>query len=64
MQAIKLVTGVTPTCWRPPYGDVDVRSTFPHSLEYRNIDLTFSVGIGPHSIYCKSTGFADYHMEV
>jgi peptidoglycan/xylan/chitin deacetylase (PgdA/CDA1 family) len=21
---IKLVTGVTPTCWRPPYGDVDV----------------------------------------
>ncbi|EDR02485.1 carbohydrate esterase family 4 protein, partial [Laccaria bicolor S238N-H82] len=25
MQAIKLVTGVTPTCWRPPYGDVDDR---------------------------------------
>ena len=24
MKAIKLVTGVTPTCWRPPYGDVDV----------------------------------------
>ncbi|EKM74894.1 hypothetical protein AGABI1DRAFT_80615 [Agaricus bisporus var. burnettii JB137-S8] len=25
MQIIKLVTGVTPTCWRPPYGDVDDR---------------------------------------
>ncbi|KAJ6458980.1 carbohydrate esterase family 4 protein [Mycena sanguinolenta] len=25
LQAIKLVTGVTPTCWRPPYGDVDDR---------------------------------------
>ncbi|KAJ6495401.1 carbohydrate esterase family 4 protein [Mycena sanguinolenta] len=25
MQAIKLVTGVTPTCWRPPLGDVDDR---------------------------------------
>ncbi|KZV64536.1 carbohydrate esterase family 4 protein [Peniophora sp. CONT] len=25
MQAIKLATGVTPTCWRPPYGDVDDR---------------------------------------
>ncbi|KAF7360610.1 Carbohydrate esterase family 4 protein [Mycena venus] len=25
MQAIKLVTGYTPTCWRPPQGDVDDR---------------------------------------
>lgn len=25
LQAIKVVTGVTPTCWRPPYGDVDDR---------------------------------------
>ncbi|KAF8151588.1 hypothetical protein B0H34DRAFT_664787, partial [Crassisporium funariophilum] len=25
MEAVKLVTGVTPTCWRPPYGDVDDR---------------------------------------
>ncbi|KAF7301882.1 Carbohydrate esterase family 4 protein [Mycena indigotica] len=25
MQAIKLVTGYTPTCWRPPSGDVDDR---------------------------------------
>jgi len=25
IQAIKLVVGVTPTCWRPPYGDVDDR---------------------------------------
>ncbi|KAJ7075243.1 hypothetical protein B0H15DRAFT_792093 [Mycena belliarum] len=28
MQAIKLVTGVTPTCWRPPKGDVDDRIRF------------------------------------
>jgi len=25
MKAIKLVVGVTPKCWRPPYGDVDDR---------------------------------------
>ncbi|KAJ6524169.1 carbohydrate esterase family 4 protein [Mycena capillaripes] len=25
LKAIKLVTGVTPKCWRPPYGDVDDR---------------------------------------
>jgi peptidoglycan/xylan/chitin deacetylase (PgdA/CDA1 family) len=28
MQAIKAVVGVTPTCWRPPYGDIDVRFMF------------------------------------
>ncbi|KAA1478546.1 glycoside hydrolase/deacetylase [Dentipellis sp. KUC8613] len=25
MKVIKLVTGVTPTCWKPPFGDVDDR---------------------------------------
>ncbi|KAJ7068518.1 carbohydrate esterase family 4 protein [Mycena amicta] len=32
MQAIKLVTGYTPTCWRPPLGDVDdrIRSIAAH----------------------------------
>jgi len=25
MKAIKLAIGITPTCWRPPYGDVDDR---------------------------------------
>ncbi|MCO5585442.1 hypothetical protein L7F22_039375 [Adiantum nelumboides] len=25
MKAIKYVMGITPTCWRPPYGDVDDR---------------------------------------
>lgn len=25
LEMIKLVIGVTPTCWRPPYGDVDDR---------------------------------------
>ncbi|WFD28997.1 hypothetical protein MSPP1_000001 [Malassezia sp. CBS 17886] len=24
-KAIKMITGVTPSCWRPPYGDVDDR---------------------------------------
>ncbi|KAF7291030.1 Carbohydrate esterase family 4 protein [Mycena chlorophos] len=28
MQIIKLVTGLTPTCWRPPLGDVDDRVRF------------------------------------
>ncbi|KAF7316104.1 Carbohydrate esterase family 4 protein [Mycena indigotica] len=28
LQAIKLVTGYTPTCWRPPLGDVDDRIRF------------------------------------
>jgi peptidoglycan/xylan/chitin deacetylase (PgdA/CDA1 family) len=28
MQIIKLVTGYTPTCWRPPQGDVDDRVRF------------------------------------
>lgn len=25
LKAIKLAVGVTPTCWRPPFGDVDDR---------------------------------------
>ncbi|KAH9475005.1 Chitin deacetylase [Psilocybe cubensis] len=25
MQAVKIAAGVTPTCWRPPFGDVDDR---------------------------------------
>ncbi|KAF5338173.1 hypothetical protein D9758_014706 [Tetrapyrgos nigripes] len=25
IQAVKLAVGVTPTCWRPPYGDIDDR---------------------------------------
>ncbi|KAF7303982.1 Carbohydrate esterase family 4 protein [Mycena indigotica] len=28
IKAIKLVTGLTPTCWRPPHGDVDDRIRF------------------------------------
>ncbi|KAH9979228.1 hypothetical protein BGW80DRAFT_1275700 [Lactifluus volemus] len=38
MQAIKLVTGVTPTCWRPPYGDVDDRiRAIAHALGLQTI---------------------------
>lgn len=38
MQAIKLVVGVTPTCWRPPYGDVDDRvRAVAHALGLRTI---------------------------
>jgi peptidoglycan/xylan/chitin deacetylase (PgdA/CDA1 family) len=38
MKAIKLVTGVTPTCWRPPYGDVDDRIRFiAHALNLTTI---------------------------
>jgi peptidoglycan/xylan/chitin deacetylase (PgdA/CDA1 family) len=28
MKAIKLVLGITPKCWRPPFGDVDDRIRF------------------------------------
>jgi len=38
MQAIKFVVGVTPTCWRPPFGDVDDRvRAFAHALGLRTI---------------------------
>ncbi|KAG1824559.1 carbohydrate esterase family 4 protein [Suillus subaureus] len=38
MQAIKLVIGVTPTCWRPPFGDVDDRvRSVAHALGLRTI---------------------------
>ena len=39
IKAIKLVTGVTPTCWRPPYGDVDVSCAviFLRPARYRHI---------------------------
>ncbi|KAG2078955.1 glycoside hydrolase/deacetylase [Suillus decipiens] len=35
---IKLVVGVTPTCWRPPYGDIDDRvRAIAHALGLRTI---------------------------
>ncbi|KAG2337120.1 carbohydrate esterase family 4 protein [Suillus weaverae] len=38
MEGIKLVTGVTPTCWRPPFGDVDDRiRAIAHALGLRTI---------------------------
>ncbi|KAJ8595104.1 carbohydrate esterase family 4 protein [Rhizopogon salebrosus TDB-379] len=38
MQAIKMVIGVTPTCWRPPMGDVDDRvRAIAHALGLRTI---------------------------
>ncbi|KAF9220646.1 carbohydrate esterase family 4 protein [Gyrodon lividus] len=38
MQIIKLVVGVTPTCWRPPFGDVDDRvRAIAHALGLRTI---------------------------
>ncbi|KAI0264057.1 hypothetical protein BGY98DRAFT_940073, partial [Russula aff. rugulosa BPL654] len=64
IKALRLVTVVTPTCSRPPYGDVDVHPAFPQLFEYSDINLTFSVVIGPHTLYCKLTGPADYRLEV
>jgi hypothetical protein len=64
MQAIKLVTGVTPTCWRPPYGDVDVRFLIPRlPLENCDTDIFF-LGVGPHSSDCPCAWSADNHMGV
>ncbi|KAI9454636.1 carbohydrate esterase family 4 protein [Boletus coccyginus] len=38
MQILKLVLGVTPTCWRPPFGDVDDRvRSIAHALGLRTI---------------------------
>jgi peptidoglycan/xylan/chitin deacetylase (PgdA/CDA1 family) len=38
MKAIKLVVGATPTCWRPPYGDVDDRvRAIAHALGLRTV---------------------------
>ncbi|KAG2067160.1 glycoside hydrolase/deacetylase [Suillus decipiens] len=38
LQAIKLVVGVTPTCWRPPYGDIDDRiRAIAHAMGLRTI---------------------------
>ncbi|KZP15538.1 carbohydrate esterase family 4 protein [Athelia psychrophila] len=38
MQMIKLATGVTPTCWRPPYGDIDDRvRSIANALGLRSI---------------------------
>jgi hypothetical protein len=39
-KAIKL-TGVTPTCWRPPYGDVNVYSVFPVSSNIAILTYVF-----------------------
>jgi hypothetical protein len=38
VKAIKLVLGITPTCWRPPFGDVDDRiRAIAHGLGLRTI---------------------------
>jgi hypothetical protein len=38
MQALKLITGRTPRCWRPPFGDVDDRiRTIAHGLGLQTI---------------------------
>ncbi|KZP28284.1 carbohydrate esterase family 4 protein [Athelia psychrophila] len=38
MKMIKLVTGVTPQCWRPPYGDIDDRiRSITHAMNLTTI---------------------------
>lgn len=42
VKAIKLVTGVTPTCWRAPFGDVDDRiRTIAHGLGLQHMMWEF-----------------------
>jgi len=36
----------------------------PHFPGSSNIAMLTYFGIGPHSLYCESTGPADYHLEV
>ena len=41
-EMIKLVTGVTPQCWRPPYGDVDDRiRAIAHAMNLTTIVWTY-----------------------
>lgn len=52
-QAIKVITGVTPTCWRPPYGDIDVSMVFPTCPDIRHTKL----------FICDRTGFVLLRMR-
>lgn len=64
VKAIKLVTGVTPTCWRAPFGDVDDRiRTIAHGLglqhmmwEFDSVRPRLSIAFGgllTATTYCR-----------
>ncbi|KAI0262377.1 hypothetical protein BGY98DRAFT_940469, partial [Russula aff. rugulosa BPL654] len=57
IKVLRPVTVVTPTCSRPPYGDVDL-------FEYRDINLTFSVVIRTAFAILQISWAADYRLEV
>jgi peptidoglycan/xylan/chitin deacetylase (PgdA/CDA1 family) len=65
MQAIKVAVGVTPTCWRPPYGDVDDRiRSIAHALGLRTILWTYDSddwknGIGNVTAATVDQNYAD-----
>lgn len=66
MQAIKAVTGVTPTCWRPPFGDVDVRPVL-FIVSYDTFESADSLDVyfvGPYPLYRKRAWSPDYYLEV
>ncbi|KAH7910673.1 carbohydrate esterase family 4 protein [Hygrophoropsis aurantiaca] len=63
--AIKLVVGVTPTCWRPPYGDIDDRvRAVAQAMGLRSILWTYDsedwsegdAGVTPASIDANYQG--------
>ncbi|KAK1231274.1 hypothetical protein PQX77_005614 [Marasmius sp. AFHP31] len=68
MQAIKTVVGVTPTCWRPPFGDVDDRiRAIANGLGLKNILWrydTFDWQVGPSSTTKPETIDANYQAFI
>ncbi|KAG7095987.1 hypothetical protein E1B28_006670 [Marasmius oreades] len=64
MQAIKTIVGVTPTCWRPPFGDTDDRiRAIAHGLGLTNILWkwdTFDWEVGPSSTTSPTTVDENY----
>ncbi|KAL0065477.1 hypothetical protein AAF712_007541 [Marasmius tenuissimus] len=68
MQAIKTIVGVTPTCWRPPFGDVDDRiRAIANGLGLKNILWkydTFDWQVGPSSTTKPETIDANYQAFI
>ncbi|KAF7369779.1 Carbohydrate esterase family 4 protein [Mycena venus] len=72
LKAIKLVTGVTPKCWRPPYGDVDDRIRYIATQlgletviwKYDSFDWMVCPSLLPHEILLADTGANTHASQV
>ena len=57
----QLATGITPTCWHPLHGDVDVSPVFPISS---NIAILTLFEWDRIRFHCKCIEPVDHHLEV